>query len=160
MRPPKNRPASNTQVLHLRPAVASSLSLQHAFNFLRQGQGERAMPLLEKLLQNDPQNFDALHLLGQLHLQRREAAQALQCLEKARALKQPTASLLNNLGIALRLLGRASEALDCYAQALRQAPAHPDALANITALLERLGQPQEAARYRQKAAQAGGPASG
>ena len=122
MRPPKNRPASNTQVLHLRPAVASSLSLQHAFNFLRQGQGERAMPLLEKLLQNDPQNFDALHLLGQLHLQRREAAQALQCLEKARALKQPTAALLNNLGIALRLLGRASEALDCYAQALAQQP--------------------------------------
>ena len=160
MRPPKNRPASNTQVLHLRPAVASSLSLQHAFNFLRQGQGERAMPLLEKLLQNDPQNFDALHLLGQLRLQRREAAQALQCLEKARALKPPAAALLNNLGIALRLLGRASEALDCYAQALRQAPAHPDALANITALLERLGQPQEAAHYRQKAAQAGGPVSG
>ena len=63
-------------------------------------------------------------------------------------------------GSALEALQRPQEALDCYAQALQQAPAHPDALANITALLERLGQPQEAARYRQKAAQAGGPASG
>ena len=71
------------------------------------------------------------------------------------------ASTLNNLGVLYRDQNRFPEAEECYLEALRirrtaLAPDHPDlasTLNNLGVLYEALGRPDEAALYRQEAAE-------
>lgn len=129
-------------------AAASSTSpatqLQQAVALLRQGQGSRAETLLRALMQQPAARFDAVHLLGLIQLQRKDAAAALGYFEQAMQLRPDAVPLLNNMGIALRELGRLQEALAHYERALALQPDYVEALVNRGNTLRTLGQPQTA----------------
>lgn len=127
------RPPSAASGLLLAPrasATSPAAQLQQAVALLRQGQSGRAEALLRALTQHEAARFDALHLLGLLHLQRKNAAEALQFLEQAAQIRPAPAPLLNNMGIALRELGRPQDALAHYERALAAQPDYVEALVN------------------------------
>ena len=126
------------------PVASPAAQLQQAVALLRQGQSGRAEALLTALKAHDASRFDALHLLGLIQLQRKNATEALQFFQRAAQIRQAPAPLLNNMGIALRELGRTREALAHYDQALAQQPSYAEALINRGNALRALGEPRPA----------------
>jgi predicted O-linked N-acetylglucosamine transferase (SPINDLY family) len=141
------RPPSAASGLLFAPRAAATspaAQLQQAVALLRQGQSGRAETLLRALMQQPAARFDAVHLLGLVHLQRKDTAAALGFFEQALQLRPDAAPLLNNLGIALRELGRPQEALAHYERALQLQPDYVEALVNRGNTLRTLGQPEAA----------------
>ncbi|MDL2338648.1 MAG: tetratricopeptide repeat protein [Pseudomonadota bacterium] len=106
------------------------MAFQRALKLMQQGLDLQAETLLHDILQRDPQHFDSLHLLGLIHLRRKDWASGLALLERAVAVNDGFAPLHNNCGIALRELKRFDEAIASYDRALRLQPDHADALNN------------------------------
>jgi len=97
--------------------------VQEAYRLYLQGRRDAAAALCQQILQHTPRNFGALHLLGILHLERGDNADAESLLRHALAIEPRDAMALSNHGLALRNLRRWEEALLCFDKALRLDPA-------------------------------------
>jgi tetratricopeptide (TPR) repeat protein len=116
----------------------------------RTGQWHQAEQLYRQILQTDPNQFDALHLLGLLAHQRGQHDVAVDHLTRARQLLPGCADLHYNLGLVLTALGRKDEAVTSYQEALRLEPRHAEAANNLGVILEEAGRRAEAlARYQE-----------
>ena len=73
-----------------------------------------AARLYADVLRADPQNFDALYLLGFIHLQRRDFGQAEHLMGAALAVNPRALDALYNRGRALLALKRDAEAIACF----------------------------------------------
>jgi tetratricopeptide (TPR) repeat protein len=114
------------------------------------GRWQQAEQLYRQVLQADPNQFDALHLLGLLAHQRGQHAIAVDHLTRARQLQPGCADLHYNLGLVLTALGKKDEAFASYQEALRLQPRHAEAANNLGVILEQTGRPAEAlARYQE-----------
>ncbi|MFO1083927.1 MAG: tetratricopeptide repeat protein [Reyranellaceae bacterium] len=113
--------------------------LETALALHRRGQTAEARQLYEAILAVRPDDFEALHLLGALCLDSRQAARALELFDKAIALRPDHARTWCNRGNALFHLGRLSEALASYDKALALAPAYVDAHYNRGNVLYAMG---------------------
>lgn len=118
--------------------------VERATQLHRDGRLDEAEALYRGVLAADPQNFDALHLLGVIEGQRRRFGAALPLLERAIAMRPDHASVLNNLGNTYSGLQRFGEAAATYARALALKPDNPKALRNCGNALRRLGRLDEA----------------
>lgn len=104
--------------------------LEEALRLHQEGRLLEAEPLYRKLLQRQPREFVALHLLGALKLQQDKPAEAITLIEAALAVDQTSGAAHANHGLALAALHRPEEALASYAQALAIDPDNADTLAN------------------------------
>jgi len=104
-----------------------------------------AETIYRRILAALPDQFDCLHLLGLIFLQRGQYPQALQQIETALRREPDNASALNNRGMALKALNRLDEALASYERALAVQPDHPEALSNRGNVLQLLRRYEEAA---------------
>ncbi len=110
----------------------------------REGRLDEAEALYRGVLAADPNQFDALHLLGVIEGQHHRFETALPLLERAVALRPDNAAALNNLGNTYAGLLRYAEAADTFARALALKPDHPKALRNRATALRKLGRLDEA----------------
>jgi tetratricopeptide (TPR) repeat protein len=117
---------------------------RQAFDSFQQGDLDRTEKLCAGILQYRPQDFDALHLLGMLHFQRRRLAEALRFLSQALKINSGSVDAMSNLGLALDATGRHEEAIASYRMALRLAPDHPEILYNLANACLELGRLEEA----------------
>jgi predicted O-linked N-acetylglucosamine transferase (SPINDLY family) len=131
--------------------TTSSEALALAVRHHQAGNLRQAEDLYRQVLQTDPLNADAWHLLGvaEHHTGRNEAA--LQTIGKAIALDGRQAVFHSNLGMVYRALGRPAQALGCYDQALRLNPAYANAHNNRGIVLQDQGRLTEAAACYRKA---------
>jgi predicted O-linked N-acetylglucosamine transferase (SPINDLY family) len=121
-------------------AEALALAVRHH----QAGHLQQAEDLYRQVLQADPQNADAWHLLGvALHHAGRNA-EAVEHIRRALALDRAQAVFHGNLGLAYAALGRIEEALASYQEALRLQPDYANAHNNLGALLHSLGRFTEA----------------
>src|SRR5579859_6750298 len=97
----------------------------------QQGRLEAAAPLYLAVLDREPQELNALHLLGVLRQQQGRAEEAASIL--ARVLQGAPASAVvhNNYGNALKDLGRLDEAAERYRQAVALDSGFADARYNL-----------------------------
>jgi predicted O-linked N-acetylglucosamine transferase (SPINDLY family) len=95
-------------------------------------------------LRLDPQDPEALFHLGNRLRQRGEYTAAIGHYERGLARAPGHVGLHNNLGLALEACGQTARAETCYREALDAQPGHPDALANLAALLQRQQRYREA----------------
>jgi tetratricopeptide (TPR) repeat protein len=109
------------------PAASASAdsTLHAAFTRHQAGDFERAEELYQCVLENDPDNLNALQLTGLLLHQRGRCADAVALLQQAVAVLQRRgeeaaqhAALYNNLGNALQATGRGSDAVAQYRHGL------------------------------------------
>ena len=105
------------------PAKLLTQALAHH----RTGRLAEATLLYEQILQAEPAHPDALHCLGQLHLEQGAVARAESFLARAVAARPSAATYHLNHGLSLRRLGRAPEALAALvrAQSLDRSLAEP-----------------------------------
>ena len=113
-------------------------AIQSAFEHHQAGNFAAAEPLYRSVLQDDPENLNGLHLLGLLLHQLGRPEEALVLLEAAAALLDRTgnveaahAAVYNNLGNALRAVGRGRDARDCYDRGVRLDPDSAELHANL-----------------------------
>ena len=100
----------------------------------RAGNLWQAEQLYRQLLESEPQEPEAWHLLGALcHVQGR-LQEAIEHYQQALALGPNRAETQNNLGAAYDALGRASEALACFQEVVRLKPESPDAYFSLASI--------------------------
>jgi tetratricopeptide (TPR) repeat protein len=122
----------------------SSEMLRRGYSAHGQGKLEEAEQLYCSILAYDPQNFDALHLLGFLNFQRGRLLEALKFVEAALSVDEGCAAALLNRGLILHAMHRVDEALASYGNALEVEPNNAEMFnARGIALLD-LAQPWEA----------------
>jgi tetratricopeptide (TPR) repeat protein len=98
--------------------------LQEAVSLHRNGRLDDAERSYRALLQQDPDLFDAHHLLGVLYLQQRDYAQALAAFDRALAIDPHSGHAHHNRGRTLEALHRLDEALASHETALGIEPAN------------------------------------
>lgn len=104
--------------------------LDTALAMMRQGQHAPAEQVCRRILDAEPRDFGASHLLGVLLLLRGEPGLAEQRIADAIAINPGVAGAHYNRGNALLALGRAQEAITCFDQALHLKPDFAQALCN------------------------------
>ena len=99
-----------------------SAQLQNAFQAQQQGKLDEAASLYEQILEAQPENADAIHLLGILHGQRGESERELELLEQAVSLNGEHPAYRLSLGKALKRAHKAEAALEHFEKAAELMP--------------------------------------
>ena len=95
----------------------SEKSLDEARELHRAGEAAAAEPIYRRILAEQPEHPDALHLLGVVELQCGNAPAAIDLIEQAIAAKPDEAAYHNNLGNALMASGAAGQAEAAFRRA-------------------------------------------
>jgi predicted O-linked N-acetylglucosamine transferase (SPINDLY family) len=132
-------------------AAALQAKLHQGLALHRQGKLADAERCYGEVLQRQPDNFEALHLLGVIARQTRRPAEALASYDKAIALKPDHAVAHYNRGNALTDLKRPAEALASYDKAIALKPDVAEAHYNRGNALRDLNRPAEALASYDKA---------
>ncbi len=111
-------------------------AIQVALQHQQAGQLSQAEHLCRQILQVQPFQVDAIHLLGVILAQSGNLKEATELFAKTLHLKPDHAEGHSNLGIALESQGRLEEAIACYERALILAPGQ----VNARHLLEKVTQ--------------------
>jgi tetratricopeptide (TPR) repeat protein len=102
-----------------------------------------------RVLQQQPNQPNALYLLGLLAHQTGRLAVAVEWYQRAIAVKPDYVDAHNNLGAALQQQGNLEQAIAQYHTVLRLQPSNPHAQVNLGAILQQQGRLEAAiARYR------------
>ena len=121
------------------------------------GRGREAEELLARATQLAPEHPAVLNERGVQLMQRGEAAGARELFQRAAAADPGHPALWANLAGSLRALGLSQEEMAALERALAIEPRHPAALLQKASLLERQGDPREAARVFRAALLTVGP---
>lgn len=124
--------------------------LQEAYELHSAGRLGDAEALYRRVLDADPNNPDALGLLGRVFHQAGRHAAAAELLEKAVRLRPANPFSANYLGEACRSLGNAPAALAMFGRAVELMPDYLEAQLNLAMALAQAGRPADSeARYRE-----------
>lgn len=110
----------------------------------QRGQFGEAERLYRQILQIDPRNFFACHMLGILRSQQGRNDEALELIGAAVKISPGSTEALSNYGNVLTILGRLKEALAAFDRAVAVGPPYAETLTNRANILFRLKRPQEA----------------
>src|SRR5205809_3933080 len=105
--------------------------LQQGVDHHQAGRLAEAERCYRAVLQAEPANPDALHLLGVIAYQVKQWQAAAELIERAIALRGDVAMYHNNLGNALRGLGERERAAAEYERAVALQPDYAEAHANV-----------------------------
>lgn len=135
--------------------------LTQALVFHRANDINQAENIYESILESDPYNFDALHLLGIVKHQKKNHKEAIKLINKAIKINPKYADAYNNLGNAEKEDGLIELALQSFKKAIEINPMHADAYNNFGNLLNQnfqyeaaLNSYNEAIRIKPKFAEA------
>lgn len=110
-----------------------------------------AEKMYERILAAEPQQVDAMHLLGVIREEQGRFAEAIDLIQKSLQLSPDNPEAQNNLSIALQQAGRTQEAYEASQRAIALDPAYAQAHYNLGALSRILGKQEEAMQAYQKA---------
>ena len=119
-------------------------AMQNAIALHQGGRAGDAIAVYRQVLASQPENPDALHLLGLAMRQQGDADGAIDCLEKAIAIQGNVAAMHSNLGNAYRDARRDDQAFKEYHKAIELDPRHQDAWYNLGIVCHSLGKPEQA----------------
>ena len=117
---------------------ASAAEFRQGLARHQQGKLVEAERHYDAALKSDPDNFDALHMLGVIALQTGRFARGVTIIRKAVALNENSAIAFNNLAKGLKDLGRLEEAIIYFERAIALAPSFADAQFSYGTALQQL----------------------
>lgn len=130
-----------------------SEALATAMKHHQSGQLQIAEQIYRQILQTEPHNVDALHLLGLIAHQAGNHQAAVDLIGQAIRLNANAADAHGNLGLAYFAWGKVSEAIGCYRRALNLKPGDLKNWMMLGIALKHLNQFDEAISCFQKAVQ-------
>ncbi len=125
--------------------------LAAAIRMHQSGQLGQASQIYQRLLAMDPQNPEALHMLGVLNHQRGDHRRAVELIGRAVAIVPNAYNYHANMGEAYRALGEFDRAIGCCKASLGIWPRFPEAHCNLGSALQGLNRHDEAVAAFQKA---------
>jgi predicted O-linked N-acetylglucosamine transferase (SPINDLY family) len=128
-------------------ALAQAIQLHQA------GRLSQAEGIYRQILQQDPNNSQALHLLGVLAHQVGKDPLAVELISKAVAIDPSQAAFRSNLGLALSAMSRFEEAVQTLREAVRIDPSLADAWCNLGDALLHHGNIEQSIAATRKAIQ-------
>jgi Flp pilus assembly protein TadD len=120
-------------------------ALEVARERFRAGDYAAAERVCRQTLGREPDNVDAIYLLGMIANQVGRADAAVELISRAIAFRPAAGEMHASLGLALQNLGDPARAAESYRRALALKPDHMGARHNLGAMLERMGRLREAA---------------
>jgi tetratricopeptide (TPR) repeat protein len=133
------------------PSIIQDL-LHQALADHRAGRFAEAQRGYRAVLDAEPDQADALHLLGVLHSQQSQHDQAIELIRKAIEVRGGMPEQWINLARALAAAGRAAELPEAYTQACAEVPPRADLHFNFGMLFRDSGQIEHAIRALRRAA--------
>ncbi len=112
-----------------------TFDLSQALEHHERGDLDRAARIYEAILAVDPNEPEALHLLGLVALQRGDPTRAAALIGRAVSLQPADATFHANLGEAYWALGQLDKVIACCESALRLEPNSPGVLCNLGSTL-------------------------
>ena len=141
--------AAAQPVAEARPAADPAQMFAAALQSHRQRRMAEAEGLYRQVLAVDPNHVDALHMLGVLAYQAGRPEAAVDLIGRAIALYGENASFHNNIGEALRYLGRLDEAIAHFTKSTELDPSAAEGHMNLGNALKQQGHLGQAIeRYR------------
>jgi len=122
------------------------MEILKALELHRTGRLAEAVQIYRQILQTDPDNADALHLLGNAACQLGDTDSSIAFISRAHILAPKNTAYLISLGMAYRANNLFEPALDCYAKVLEIDPHSASAYFATGNTLQNMGKPDEAAR--------------
>ena len=122
--------------------IAEALTI--AVSHHRRGELAQAEHVYQQVLEAEPNQPDALHLMGVVHSQRGRHDLALDYIGRAIRIRPNDAAFYGNLGVAYRGLGKWEEAAASCRQALQIAPRFADGHYNLGLALKGQGELDQA----------------
>ena len=114
------------------------------------GRFANAEACYKQVLQWQPNDADALHLLGVIAAQRGQYQTAIEKITQAIDCKPGTATFYSNLGNAYQESGQLAQAIECYEKVIQLQPDHADTYKNMGIAFKEQGKLQEAVQaYKQ-----------
>jgi len=132
-------------------SLASPPNLETAVAHHQSGRIAEAAAIYRQVLDADPHNFDALHLLGVVELQRGRAQDAVDLISQSLAGQPENFHALNHLGEAFRALGFLDEAKTCFERAFALNAGYAPAYNNLGNVYQASGRLDVAVSWYQKA---------
>lgn len=130
--------------------VAIADALATALQHQQAGRKQAAEQIYRGILQDDPRQPDAWHLLGLLAHEMGQSGLAIEYIQRAIRLKYHASAFHNNLGVVYRASGKLTEAVASYRQAIALQRDYADAHNNLGNALRDQHKPEEAiASFRQ-----------
>jgi predicted O-linked N-acetylglucosamine transferase (SPINDLY family) len=130
-----------------RRAARPGGALGHALGLQRAGRLGEAEAAYRQVIEAEPENADALHLLGVLSHQMGHGDRAVRLLGKAIALQGANPAFHNNLGNILRDRGEEEAAIGCYRRAIDLKPDYAQGHYNLAGALRPLYRLGEVIRH-------------
>ncbi len=124
-------------------AVPVQQRLHTARQMLMEGKVPEAVEIYHEVLQEDPVNADATHVLGLISMQNGDLAAAESSIRQAIGFDGRKADYHSNLGLVLVAKARFEEAEQSFRQAISIEPDHLTALGNLANVLLSLQRPRE-----------------
>jgi tetratricopeptide (TPR) repeat protein len=129
--------------------MTSSL-LQQAFQFYQAGQADKAATICRDILRTQPQQPDALHVLGNVAKDQGQFQQALQYFQQGLRAAPGHFHMLNSAGLLFRKMGCMQEARQCFERAIEIDPNYFQGRYNLANLCRAEGDLERAKElYRQ-----------
>jgi len=100
------------------------------------GRFAEAEKIYLKMIEQDPENFDALQLQGLIHLEKNEHEHAIHLIEKAIKLQPNAAAFHHNISGIYRVLGRLKEAETGFRRALELKPDYGEAYQGLAEMVK------------------------
>lgn len=119
--------ASPRKPSQLQNSTSWKKQLKEAMELHRKGAWSDAKELYERILEAQPDNYDALQLLGVLASETKNFEASVALIGKAIAVNPGQANVHSNLGFALKALGRYAESVNSYLNAIKLKPEFADA---------------------------------
>jgi len=119
---------------------ALAIAIQHH----QAGRLQAAEQIYRQIVKVDPNQADAIHLLGVIAYQAGNLDEAVASYRRALELKPDHAKAHNNLGVAFTRQGKLDEAVACYRRALELKPDNAEAYSNMGAAFTEQGSLDEA----------------
>lgn len=126
-------------------------ALNEALTHHQAGRIAQAEALYRGILSQDPQNIDALHLLGMAVAQGGDPAAGAELIERAVRLNPAIPAFHNNLGTVYQAAGRQDDAIQEFDRAVRMQPLYPEAHINLANALQALKRYDRAIRHYREA---------